>query len=82
MWNYETINWTSGSPTDTGKRVISVHGEKGDRGIDGKAVEYIFYRTNSKVNLTVYHFCLFFFSIRTPDRNEHKTARSRGHSSL
>ena len=50
LWNYETINWTSGSPTDTGKRVISVHGEKGDRGIDGKAVEYIFYRTNSKVN--------------------------------
>ncbi len=50
LWNYETINWTSGSPTDTGKRVISVHGEKGERGVDGKGLEYIFYRTNTEVS--------------------------------
>jgi len=32
LWNYETINYTTGSPVDTVKRVIGTHGATGDQG--------------------------------------------------
>ncbi len=35
LWNYETINYTSGSPEDTTKRIIGVHGATGDTGLTG-----------------------------------------------
>jgi len=35
LWNYETITYTSGSPEDSIKRIIGVHGATGDTGRTG-----------------------------------------------
>ena len=35
LWNYETVNYTSGNPTETDPVIIGVYGQKGDQGIQG-----------------------------------------------
>ena len=35
LWNYEVINYTTGNPTTTAKKVIGVYGDKGEQGIPG-----------------------------------------------
>ena len=48
LWNRETINFTSGSPTVTTPKIIGAYGDKGQKGYDGVGFEMIFYLTNTE----------------------------------
>ena len=41
LWNYETVNYTEGSPYETTPHIICVYGEKGEKGEKGDPSAYI-----------------------------------------
>ena len=38
LWNYESITYSSGNPDKTGKRIIGIYGDKGEKGDTGTSV--------------------------------------------
>ena len=41
LWYYQTINYTTGSPTNTTPAIIGVYGDTGGKGADGKGIKSV-----------------------------------------
>lgn len=52
LWNYETITYTTGNPTETEKRVIGVHGATGSAGRGISAINNYYLATASASGVT------------------------------
>lgn len=55
LWYYQTINYTTGSPTNTTPAIIGVYGDTGGKGADGKGIKSVqpqYYLSSSNTTQT------------------------------
>lgn len=55
LWYYQTINYTTGSPTNTTPAIIGVYGDTGGKGADGKGIKSVqpqYYLSSSNTSQT------------------------------